>query len=186
MQGYYEPDWLSVEYENELLVYKLYDTGLEARRAEMFASEENFSSALFNSYIEDGYTPLSYEEYAAQYTVKLLSLPNLPEGYKNSGYVFVRPDPGMPDHFMIVQLWYNYDLQTEIDMYQDDFYSTQPISFVYTSHDEMGIELVNDYWMSYRAVHIGSLNGKYYDLLLFSTQDLGEDYCRNVLVVAES
>lgn len=185
MQGYYEPDGLSVEYKTELLVYKLYDTGLENRRANMFASEESFSSALLNSYIADGYTALSYEDYAAQYTTKLLSLPNLPEGYKSSGYVLVRPDPGMPDHIMIAQLWCNYDLQAEIVLYQDDFYSTEPISFVYTSQDEMGIELVYNDWMSYRAVHIGSLNGKYYNLLLFTTQDLGEDYCRNILVVAD-
>lgn len=151
----------------------------------MFASEESFSSALLNSYIADGYTALSYEDYAAQYTVKLLSLPNLPEGYKNSGYVLVRPDPGMPDHIIIGQFWYNYDLQAEVVMYQDDSYSTQPISFLYTSHDEMGRSLGSYYWMRYRAVHIGSLNGKYYDLLLFTTQNLGEDYCRNILVVAD-
>lgn len=185
MQGYYGPDGLSVEYETELLVYKLYDIGLENRRANMFASEESFSSALLNSYIADGYTALSYEDYAAQYTVKLLSLPNLPEGYKNSGYVLVRPDPGMPDHIIIGQFWYNYDLQAEVVMYQDDSYSTQPISFLYTSHDEMGRSLGCNYWMSYRAVHIGSLNGKYYDLILFTTQSLGEDYCRNILVVAD-
>lgn len=185
MQGCSEPDGLSVEYETELLVYKRYDTGLEARRAAMLASEESFSSALLNSYIADGYTALPYEDYTAQYAVQLLSLPNLPEGYKNSGYVLVRPDPGMPDHVMIAQLWYNYDLQAEILLQQNDFYSTEPISFVYTNTDEMGIELAYNDWMSYRAVHIGSLDGKYYDLLLFTTQDLGEGYCQNVLVVAE-
>lgn len=187
MQGYYGPDGLCVEYGTELLVYKLYDIGLENRRANMFVSEESFSSALLNSFIADGYTALSYEDYAAEYAVKLLSMPDLPEGYKNSGYVLVRPNPGMPDHIMIIQLWYNYDLQTEVVMYQDDDSdSAQPSSFYYTSHDEMGRSLGCNYWMSYRAGCVGSLNGKYYYFLLYTTQNLGEDYCRNILVAADS
>ena len=139
--------------------------------------EADFIAMLREEWTGSGYEALSYAQYAAQYTCALLPLTAAPEGYQNLGYVFVRPDPGMPDHTMFTQVLYNYSEQAAIIVQQDDRGGAGRSDFFYSDRDERGEPLGDHCWFSYQA---GYGDTAAY-MLLRSTRDLGAENCRLIL-----
>ena len=153
---------------------------LEVDRAAVEDSEESFAAMLKEKEASWG-TPLTYEEFAAQYTQELVPLDNAPEGYKNIGYVFVRADlgtdiPGVTFDAepFIDQVLYNYAERTEIIITQCDTGNpdSQPY-FIYSDQDQIGRPLADSGWFSYQADYTGgTTGGKNIDMLMRSTHEM--------------
>ena len=143
----------------------------------VISGEKDLAAMLAEEWTSSGYTALTYEEYEAQYTYALVSLANAPVGYKNIGYVFVRPDSGMPERTMIAQVLYSYDQQAAIIVQQEDSDASGSPVYYYSDSDEMGKSLGDSYWFSYRAGYDGAVDGTYINMMLRSAQDLGAKNC---------
>lgn len=180
------PDGLCVKYQDELLVYTPYDSERAERRSTILASEENFSSFILDSYIADGYVAVTLEEYENLYSLGLVSLAEIPEGYKNINYVLVRQNPGIPESQIICQIFYNFDQQEMILIQQEsvDTYREET-RFEYSSQDLSGRAIKDTHpWASFRANYVTSEHDMNVFLTFYSTQDVSEEYCRNVLCLA--
>lgn len=140
--------------------------------------EEEFAAMLAEEWISDGYTALTYEEFASRYTESLVPLDRAPERYKNIGYVFVRPDPGIPEYTMITQVSYDYEGQRSIFVQQTDTDAgdTEPF-YYYTDCDETGAPHRDNSWFSWRAGYDGSVGGVSVNMQLRSVEDLGARSC---------
>ena len=181
-------DFLYVKLPDHEIFYEPYDPGRADRIAAMLADEESFAAGLAAQQTADGATEaLTYEEYEARFGFDLVSpAAGIPDGFKNSGYVFVRTDPGGSDQVTSVcQLLYDFDRQAALTMYQypDDAVWEYP-RFYYTDTDELGRPLRDLGWFSYQASYMGFMGTTQVDLSLRSARDLGEVYCRDLLAAA--
>ncbi len=137
-----------------------------ADRAAAEESEESFA-ALLARMESSGREQMTYEEFATQYGVELISLGNAPEGYENIGYVFVtapfeadEPDQGFLAEPIITQVLYNWEERTAITVtqnYTGD--SDTPPYFIYSDKTEMGGPLSDYFWYSYQAWYGGGTGG---------------------------
>lgn len=139
---------------------------LEADKAAVEESEESFAAMLARME-SSGREQMTYEEFAAQYGVELISLDNAPEGYENIGYVFVtapfeadEPGQGFLAEPIITQVLYSWEERTAITVtqnYTGD--SDTPPYFVYGDTDEIGRPLSDTFWYSYQADYTGGTTG---------------------------
>ncbi len=183
-------DCLYVALADHEIFYEPYDPGLEDRIAAMLSDEESFAAGLAAQQTADGATEaLTYEEYAARFGFDLVSpAAGIPDGFKNSGYVFVRTefvhtDPGGSDQVTSVcQLLYDFDRQAALTLYQ---YPNATVweypRFYYTDTDELGRPLRDLGWFTHQAVYAGFMGTTQVHLSLRSAQDLGQVYCRDLL-----
>ena len=151
----------------------------------VFSDEESFIAAITETLTANGYTPLTGEDYAAEYPFALVSLADAPEEFKKLGLVFVKPNPGMPELTMICQVLYSYERKISIQIHQDDIPDGTPSQgfFTYSNRDLAGRPYSEghpwaSWWASYQPPTDGSRTLYF---LLLSAQDLGEAYCRDVL-----
>lgn len=158
---------------------------LEADKAAAEESEESFAAMLKEKEASWG-TPMTYEEYAERYAQDLVPLDNVPAGYENTGYVFVRADlgadiPGVTFDAepLIDQVLYNYAERTAIIITQCN--TSDPDSqpyFIYSDHDETGRPLSDYCWFSYQADYTGgTTGGKNIDMLMRSSREMVPKDC---------
>ncbi len=177
---------LCVTLSDRMEFYTLWEPGKAARLAAVLESEESFFTALMDEMMADGYRAMFYADYEKQYGEPPVSLAAVPAGFQDSGYVFLRQDPGGSDWTMTARLLYSFAQQAAITVirYDDSEYLGGP-SFWYGDSNEMGVPLGDDNWYAYRADYRGAVDGTEVALTLRSAQDLGEGYCRQVLVPGE-
>ena len=179
------PECLYVALADHEIFYEPYDPGLEDRIAAMLADEDGFAAGLAAEMAADRATEaLTYEEYEARFGYDLVSpAAGIPAGFQNSGYVFVRTDPGGSDQVTSVcQLLYDFDRQAALALYQ---YPNATVweypRFYYTDTDELGRPLRDLGWFTHQAVYAGFMGTTQVHLSLRSAQDLGQVYCRDLL-----
>lgn len=181
-------EYLYVSLSDHEIFYEPYDPSLEDRVAAMLADEAGFAAGLAAEMTADRATEaLTYEEYEARFGSDLVfPAAGIPTGFQNSGYVFVRTDPGGSDQVTSVcQLLYDFDRQAALALYQ---YPNATVweypRFYYTDTDELGRPYRDQGWFSHQAVYMGFMGTTQVHLSLRSAQDLGETYCRDLLAAA--
>ena len=143
--------------------------------------EPDFLSLIFDSYLLEGYTEISADDYGGQ-----LAHPTaLPDTYERYDAVFIKENPGTPEekYALITHLWYDEtsnNLLTITQMYMPDHTAEERFNFIGT--DEAGRSMSETFpWVSYRASFEMNLNDtSVYGYMLVTSAEK-KDECETIL-----
>lgn len=139
-------------------------------------AEQEFADLLTGQLLADGYEALAPADYPARCRQALLCPDALPESYRSTGLIYLKPDPKVSSQTMVTQLWFDAASREYLQFTQEDSELWVEESLRYEARED-----AEEGGFNYRGMYKVRANDLAVTGVLYLSEDKGEDYCRGIL-----
>lgn len=139
-------------------------------------AEQEFAGLLTEQLLADGYEALTPADYPGRCRQALLCPDALPESYRSTGLIYLKPDPKVSSQTMVTQLWFDAASREYLQFTQEDSELWVEESLRYQEREDAA-----EGGFNYRGMYKVRANDLAVTGVLYLSEDKGEDYCRGIL-----
>ncbi len=132
---------------------------------------------------ESGYRTVDYNTWNETVGWPLAELSNIPDCFEKLPCIFLKNNPGIPDHLMVSQVWYDEQDDNLIKITQDDLLSENEEWFSYADKSLSGEIISEVFPFANRVViyHNGDTDGYSVHVWMLTDDSMSEAECEKML-----